>query len=57
MSEGKKVDPIEDEYNGNPILNLTPDVDPRRSFKFGLAKAKLILENIEHIKRFVEKHT
>ncbi|MBK8553535.1 MAG: hypothetical protein IPL53_21715 [Ignavibacteria bacterium] len=39
------------EYKGNKILNLNPE--SKFSFSFGLAKAKLILENIEVIRKFV----
>ena len=40
------------EYKGNKTLNLNPE--SKFSFSFGLAKAKLILENIDVIKKFVE---
>jgi len=40
------------EYKGNKILNLNPE--SKFTFSFGLAKAKLILENLDVIKRFVE---
>ena len=40
------------EYKGNKILNLNPE--SKFSFSFGLAKAKLILENLDVIKKFVE---
>ncbi|MBS1518439.1 MAG: hypothetical protein JSS91_10175 [Bacteroidetes bacterium] len=40
------------EYKGNKILNLNPE--SKFSFSFGLAKAKLILENLDVIRKFVE---
>lgn len=39
-------------YKGNPTITLGPE--GRYPFTFGLWKAKLILENIEAIKAFVE---
>jgi hypothetical protein len=40
------------EFNGNKVLNLNPE--SKFPFSFGLAKAKLILENLDVIKKFVE---
>ena len=40
------------EFKGNKVLNLNPD--SKFPFSFGLAKAKLVLENIDVIKKFVE---
>lgn len=40
------------EYKGNKILNLNPE--SKFSFSFGLTKAKLILENLDVIRKFVE---
>jgi len=40
------------EYKGNKILNLNPE--SKFPFSFGLAKAKLILENLDVIRKFVE---
>ncbi|HMS64248.1 MAG TPA: hypothetical protein PKD83_03235 [Ignavibacteria bacterium] len=40
------------EYKGNKVLNLNPE--SKFPFSFGLAKAKLLLENIDVIKKFVE---
>lgn len=40
------------EFKGNKVLNLNPE--SKFSFSFGLAKAKLILENLDVIKKFVE---
>lgn len=46
----------ESEFKGNPMLVLKTAEDDKFPFQFGLKKAKLILENIEEIKKFVEKH-
>ncbi len=43
------------EYKGNPIIVLKRDENDKFPFSFGLSKAKLILENIEEIKKFVEE--
>jgi hypothetical protein len=44
------------EYKGNPVISLFRDEDDRFPFTFGLSKAKLILENIDEIRKFVETH-
>ena len=41
------------EYKGNPIIVLKRDENDKFPFSFGLSKAKLILENLEEIKKFV----
>jgi hypothetical protein len=43
------------EYMGKPIIVLKRDENDKFPFSFGLSKAKLILENIEDIKKFVEE--
>lgn len=40
------------EYQGNKILCLNPG--QRFIFSFGLSKAKMILEHLDAIKKFVE---
>lgn len=47
----------ESEFKGNPMLVLSQGPDDRFPFQFGLKKAKLILENIDEIKKFVEKYS
>jgi hypothetical protein len=42
------------EYKGNKIICLNPG--SKFPFSFGLAKAKMILENIEAVKKFVESN-
>jgi hypothetical protein len=46
----------ESEFKGNPMLVLKNSEEDKFPFQFGLKKAKLVLENIEAIKKFVEKH-
>lgn len=43
------------EYKGKPLLVIKRDENDKFPFSFGLSKAKLILENIEEIKKFVEE--
>jgi hypothetical protein len=45
----------ESEYKGNPMLVIKNNEEDKFPFQFGVKKAKLILENIENIKKFVEK--
>ena len=44
------------EYKGRPVLILKRSEDEKFPFSFGLSKAKMILENIEEIKKFVEEN-
>ena len=46
----------ESEYKGNPMIVIKNSEEDKFPFQFGLKKAKLVLENIEEIKKFVEKH-
>ena len=46
----------EGEYKGNVMLVLKNTTEDRWPFQFGLKKAKLIIEHINDIKKFVEKH-
>ncbi|MBI4055321.1 MAG: hypothetical protein HY402_04220 [Elusimicrobia bacterium] len=46
----------ESEFKGNPVLVLTRSPEDRFPFQFGLSKARLILEHIEDIKKFVAKY-
>jgi len=46
----------ESEYKGNPMIVIKNNEEDKFPFQFGLKKAKLVLENIEEIKKFVEKH-
>jgi len=44
------------EFKGNKIITLKRDENDKYPFSFGKAKAKLIVENYEAIKRFVEEN-
>jgi hypothetical protein len=44
------------EFKGKPVLILKRSEDERYPFSFGLSKAKLILDHIEDIKKFVEEN-
>lgn len=46
----------ESEFKGNPMLVLKNTEEDRYPFSFGLKKARLILEHIEDVKKFVDKH-
>jgi len=47
----------ETEFKGNPMIVLGQGDEDRYPFQFGLKKAKLVIEHIDAIKDFVEKHT
>jgi len=47
-----KSTPKLDSYKGSPTLILNPE--DRFTFSFGLGKARLLLEHIDTIKKFVE---
>jgi len=40
------------EYQGKPVLQLFRSEEDRFPFSFGQAKAKLIVDNLEEIKKF-----
>jgi hypothetical protein len=42
------------EYRGHKTLILKRDAEDKYPFQFGLGKAKLILDHIEDIKKFVK---
>ena len=46
----------ESEFKGNAMIVIKNGEDDQFPFQFGLKKAKLVLENIDAIKAFVEKH-
>ena len=46
----------EGEYKGNPMFVIKNTEEDKFPFSFGVKKAKLVLEHIEEIKKFVEKH-
>ena len=46
----------ESEYKGNPMIVLKNTEEDKFPFQFGVKKAKLVLENVEAIRKFVEKY-
>ncbi|MDE1977261.1 MAG: hypothetical protein KGI84_08385 [Elusimicrobia bacterium] len=46
----------EEEFKGKPVLGLYRNEGDKYPLKFGLAKAGLILANMEAIKTFCAKH-
>jgi len=44
------------EFKGKPVIIIRRDENDKYPFTFGLSKARLILENLEEIKRFVEEN-
>ncbi len=46
----------ESEFKGNKMIVLKNDEEDKYPFQFGVKKAKLVLENIDAIKKFVEKY-
>lgn len=44
------------EFKGNPMLVLKRNEDDKFPFSFGLNKAKMILESIDEIKKFVAEN-
>ena len=45
------------EFKGKPVLILKRNEEDKYPFSFGLSKAKLIVENYEEIKKFVEENS
>ena len=44
------------EFKGKPVIILKRNEEDKYPFSFGLSKAKLILEHVEEIKKFVEEN-
>jgi len=44
------------EFKGKPVIILKRDAEEKFPFTFGLTKAKMILDHIEDIKKFVEEN-
>lgn len=44
------------EYKGKPILILKRNTEDQYPFSFGISKARLIVDNFEAIKKFVEEN-
>ena len=45
------------EFKGKPLIIMRRSEDDKYPFSFGLSKARLIVENIEEIKKFVAEHS
>lgn len=45
------------EYKGKPLLILKRNEDDKYPFSFGVSKARLILDNLAEIKKFVEENS
>ncbi|MDD5686495.1 MAG: hypothetical protein PHE88_01520 [Elusimicrobia bacterium] len=45
------------EFKGNKVIVLKRTEDDKYPFTFGVSKAKLLLEHIEDIKKFVEQNS
>ena len=45
------------EFKGKPVLIMRRSEDDKYPFTLGMSKARLILENLEEIKRFVEDNS
>jgi hypothetical protein len=45
-----------DQFKGKPVISLMKDEEDTYPFTFGVAKAKLILENISEIRNFVAEN-
>jgi hypothetical protein len=46
----------EGEFKGNKMIVIKMNEEDKYPFQFGIKKAKLVLENIDEIKKFVEKY-
>ena len=44
------------EFNGRPVIILKRAEEDKYPFTFGLNKARLILENLDEIKKFVDEN-
>lgn len=44
------------EYKGKPLIVIKRSEDDKYPFSFGLSKARLILDNIDEIRKFVEEN-
>jgi hypothetical protein len=42
------------EYKGSPVFVIKRDQDDKFPFSFGLAKARMMVENIKEIEKFIE---
>lgn len=45
------------EYNGNPVIVLKRNETDMYPLRFGVSKAKLIIDHIEDIKKFIKDNS
>ena len=45
------------EFKGKPVLILKRSEEDRYPFSIGLSKARLVVENFEEIKKFVDENS
>jgi hypothetical protein len=45
------------EYKGNKIIELKKDENDKYPFSFGVSKARLVLENLDDIKKFILEYS
>jgi len=60
MSTGQNVPAVvveRGDYKGSPVITLKRFDSDKFPFSFGLGKAKLILEAVEDIRRFVAEYS
>lgn len=57
MADEKKVMVERSEFKGKPIIILKRDDEDKYPFSFGMTKARLILDSIDEIKKFVEENS
>ncbi len=46
----------EGDYQGNAMIIIRQTPQDKFPFQFGVKKARLIVEHLEDIKKFIEKH-
>lgn len=45
------------DFKGKPVIILKRNEEDKFPFSFGLGKARLIIENIEEIKKFIKENS
>tara|TARA_B110000438_G_scaffold43852_1_gene43832 strand:+ start:3057 stop:3242 length:186 start_codon:yes stop_codon:yes gene_type:complete len=50
-----QTQPTTETYKGHDLIVLNPDADKFKQFKFGLAKAKLVIEHLDAVQSFIEE--
>jgi hypothetical protein len=43
------------EYKGHPLISLKRDEEDKYPFRFGVSKAKLVLEHVDELSKFVDE--